>query len=240
MDDAKKVINRAKRGLIGKNAFTPFEVPAPLWELSPRLLIELLSLVKNFGFPTAIEGKLFIKLFFKTRDRGILPILMSVPPTRFYLAVSDNTQNCFCIFIKMTDDDLGFVEWNKKITVADVVFAMLELEEAMHKRGLYDPSSRTCVNMLQARGLYRSSDVFADKSAIYVLRDGWGDRIVLDKFADPRNLSIVKTGKHRVLCLREMAKQVKTKLLRASLPPPADNKKILEEILAYDVPIRYS
>ncbi len=240
MDVAKKVLNRAKKGLVGKNAFTPFEVPAPLWELSPKILIELVDLIKNFGFPTVVDGKMFMKLFFKTRDRGILPVLMSVPPTRFYLAVGDNTQSCYCIFIKMTDDDLGFVEWNQKVSVADVVFAMLDLEEAMHKRGLYDQSTRTCVNMLQAQGIYFSSEVFADESAVYFLRDSWSDQGVLNKFTDPHNLCVVNTGGKRVLCLRESAEQVKTKLGRESFPPQVNAGKIRQEILAYDVPIRYS
>lgn len=240
MDAAKKVLNRAKKRLIGKNAFTPFEVPAPLWELSPGLLIELLSLVKNFGFPTAYEGKLFMKLFFKTRDRGILPVLMSVPPTRFYLAVGDNTRSCFCIFIKMTDDDLGFVEWDQRVSVADVVFAMLDLEELMHKRGLYDQSTRACVNMLQAQGLYHSSEVFADTSAVYFLRDSWSDQGILDKFADPHNIRVVRTGSRRALCLRERSAQVKASLQRESFPPQVNDEKIRREILAYDVPIKYS
>ncbi|MBD3281117.1 hypothetical protein GF391_00010 [Candidatus Uhrbacteria bacterium] len=240
MDPAQKVLNRAKKGLVGRDAFTPFEVPAPLWELSPKLLIELLSLVKNFGFPTAIDGKIFMKLFLKTRERGIIPVLMSVPPTRFYLAVGNNTQPCFCIFIKMTDDDLGFVEWNRKIRVADVVFAMLDMEEAMHKRGLFDMETRKCANFMQAHRLYLSDDVFADKSAIYMLRDSWSDKAVLAKFADPDRLRIINTGSKRVLCLRERAKQAERQLLRDPLNLRADPDKLRREILAYDVPIRYS
>lgn len=240
MDSAQKVLKRAKKGLVGKDAFTPFEVPAPIWELSPVLLIELLSLVKNFGFPTAHDGKIFMKLFFKTREEGIIPVLMSVPPTRFYLAVGNNTQPCYCIFIKMTDDDLGFVEWNQKLRVADVLFAMLELEERMQKRDLYNSDTRTCVNLLQARALYRTDDVFAVKSTTYLLRDGWSDRVVLAKFADPEKLCVIRVGKKRVLCMRECEKQVRKQLLRDPLIPLADSEKIRREILAYDVPIRYS
>jgi hypothetical protein len=202
--DIQNLLNRAINQMKECAPFTPFEVPAPIWELTPKLIRELADVASKYGLPCIINDDVYQNLFLKTGDKRLISVSFSAPPL-FTLMIGDVSEPCFYIIIKVSKTAFGVLVWNKKVTVSDVLESIHDMDHEMISRGLFDPKTNERECALKHAGLFRVSEVFADAAASYKMRKSWSVENILALFDEPEKLVFVSARGARLLCLAESA-----------------------------------
>lgn len=230
---ALKLLNEAKNRMRECEVCTPYQVPAPLWELSQPIIRDLLAMIKAYGFPYSNAGNRHQRLYLKTRHNRVIPLSVSVPPATTALVVGDSSEDCFFIIFKISDESFGIIIWNKKIKVADLLDAMLDLDNLMQTRGFYNPRMNKRTTLFNEPRGFRVSETFPNKSDTYELRDTWDEERVKLRFDEPHKLAIVVLGDKRHLCLAAKANDPNLgQKLKLCGSAPKSPQELLDRIVA--------
>lgn len=231
----EKKLREARDKLTGQDIFQPLETPKELWEYTPELVHRIAAQLKAYGFPYVNEENTYRRVFLRTED-GFIKASASVPPAFTVISIGDQLQPCFYLFLQ-----IGIIQWNKKLTVTAVDRASQKLDDYMVSRGLADTESGERKNLLQTPASFWSSDVFADSSTLYELKDSWDVDYLLKLFLDPHKLIVIrdKVGR-RHLALLSYAAEVRGSGLTQSARTAIKEGDLLKRIEAQYDAGRYS
>jgi len=229
---ALELLNEAKIRMRNCEAFTPYQVPAPLWELTGKMIRDLAKMITAYGFPYSNATNRHQKLCLKTRQNRIVPVSISVPPATTVLTVGNSFEDCFYIIFKINEAGFGLIIWNKSVSVSELFGAMADLDIEMESRGFYDPKSQKRTTLFNLTNVFRVEEFFADKMATYELRETWDEDKVLAMFDEPERLAVVPLAGKRLLCLSINAQNPKlNRRLRLIGNAPRTPQELLERIV---------
>lgn len=179
-------------------AFTPVEIPSQLWELEPKLLLDLFAAACSYGFPHC-RGANVNRTVYLDVNKPLA--LTAVYPEHPMLYVGNLTNQPHFMFLPK-----GLVLWQRGLEVKSVAAALRRLDRRMAGRGLVYPQSGERLDLFESQEKYRVNEVFVETCTRYFLGRKWDAAALLARCDEPQLLATPLTASgRRIVCRAEAA-----------------------------------
>ena len=188
-----------------EHCYEPEKVPLPLLRLDAKLIYALFDCANKYGLRTCRLG-MNQRVIYLGKNPSFLVKVDNDSMWLFVGSISNGSYHINC-----PKNGLA-IAWQSNLHVSEVTQGLDRLNRIMEARGLYNPTSKTRLEILSTKEKYRVRDFFPDCTVCYFMAPTWDIQAILQRFDYPENLGIGHSpDKIPFICLKNYVNLLESK-----------------------------